>query len=102
MPAGLPQEILRQGWALVEIAKSKGYVQGSGKSCSFSILGDTVQGEVKVCERMVIVADTRPDVPDLGIYLYVDPMNGRIYKSDPYDNVWQQINEVGQLFTDPR
>ena len=102
MPANLPHVILQRGWALVKIAQQDhGYEIGAGKPVQFPVLGSTIQSELDAVQRMIIVADTKPAVPDLGIYLYVDPNTARIYKSSPDNNEWQQVNEVDEMFTDP-
>ena len=103
MPANLPQTILQRGYAIVEIAKNDhAWVPNTGKTAKFWIYGSTLQAELDAVRRMVIVADAHPAVPNLGIYLYVDPNTGRIYKSNPDGNEWQQVNEVDEMFTDPK
>lgn len=102
MPANLPVAILERGYALVEIAKKKGYVFGQGSTVTFPLFGSTMQAELDAIRRKIIVADVLPPVPDLGIYIYVDPQTGRLYKSNPDGNEWQQVNEVDEMFTDPK
>ena len=103
MPANFPEAILQRGYALVALAERDfGYKYGEGKSVQLPVFGSTIQSELDAIRRRVIVADVKPPVPDLGIYLYVDPQTGRVYKSNPDGNEWQQVNEVDEMFTDPK
>jgi hypothetical protein len=66
---------------------------------SMTIMGSTIQGELGVLKRNVLVSYTKPTVPSFGIALWLDVLNRWFWVSDPTVGTWTKANEYYELFT---